>query len=178
MGNEYDFHEHICKTIECYVDDIVVKSHDKSDHLADLKRVFDIKWAHQLKMNPTKSFLGVSSGKFLGFVVTSRGIHLDLEKICAIKEMQPPRNLRKFKGLQGQLAYIWRFISHFLGRCQPSPNWWRRESYYFGTMLASKRSRKSNNISCACSCSSNIRKTLLDICSSYESFSRSSASPE
>jgi len=36
------FHELICKTIECYVDDIVVKSRDKGDHLADLKRVFDI----------------------------------------------------------------------------------------------------------------------------------------
>ena len=46
------FHEHICKTVECYVDDITVKSHDKGDHLADLKRVFDIMWAHQLKINP------------------------------------------------------------------------------------------------------------------------------
>ena len=43
--------------------------------------------AHQLKMNLTKSFLGVASIKFLGFVVTSKGIHLDLEKICAIEEM-------------------------------------------------------------------------------------------
>ena len=52
------FHEHIRKTVECYVDDIAVKSHNKGDYLADLKRVFDIMWAHQLKMNPTKSFLG------------------------------------------------------------------------------------------------------------------------
>ena len=36
------FHEHIRKTVECYVDDIVVKSHNKGDHLADLKRVVDI----------------------------------------------------------------------------------------------------------------------------------------
>jgi len=54
------FHEHIRKTIECYVDDIAVKSHNKDDHLADLKRVFDIMRAHQLKMNPIKSFLGGS----------------------------------------------------------------------------------------------------------------------
>ena len=105
------FHEHIRRTVECYVNDIAVKSGDKGDHLADLKRVFDITWAHQLKMNPTKSFLGVASGKFLGFVVTSKGIHLDLEKICTIQEMQPPRNLNELRGLQGRLAYIWRFIS-------------------------------------------------------------------
>jgi len=39
------FLEHICKIVECYVDDIAVKSRDKGDHLADLKRVFDIMWA-------------------------------------------------------------------------------------------------------------------------------------
>ena len=52
------FHEHICKTVECCVDDITVKSRDKGDYLTDLKRVFDIMRAHQLKMNATKSFLG------------------------------------------------------------------------------------------------------------------------
>jgi len=46
--------------MECYVDDIVVKSRAKGNHIADLKTVSDIMWAHQLKMNPTKSFLGVA----------------------------------------------------------------------------------------------------------------------
>ena len=52
------FHDHIRKTVECYVDDFAVKSRNKGDHFADLKRVFDIMWAHQLKMNPTKSYMG------------------------------------------------------------------------------------------------------------------------
>ena len=78
------FREHIRKTVKCYVDDIVVKSRDKGDHLADLRRVFDIMQAHQLKINPTKSFLGVASDKFLGFVIISKGIHLDPEKIRAV----------------------------------------------------------------------------------------------
>jgi len=81
------FHEHIHKTVECYVDDIAVKSFNKGDHLADLKRVFDIIRAHLLKMNPTKCFLGVASGKFFGFVVTSKRIHLDPEKVRAIQEI-------------------------------------------------------------------------------------------
>jgi len=95
------FHKHIHKSVECYVDDITVKSRDKGDHIADLKRVFDITQAHQLKMNPTKSFLGVASEKYLGFVVTSKGIHLDPEKIRAIQEMQTLRNLKELRGLQG-----------------------------------------------------------------------------
>jgi len=56
----------------------------KGDHIADLKTIFDIMQAHQLKMNTTKSFLGVASGKFLEFVVTSKGIHLNPEKVRAI----------------------------------------------------------------------------------------------
>ena len=94
------FHEHIRKTVECYVDDIAVKSRTKGDHIADLKAIFDIMRTHQLKMNPTKSFLGVASGKFLGFVVTFTGIHLDPEKVRAIQEMQPPQNLKELRGLQ------------------------------------------------------------------------------
>ena len=96
-----------------------MKSHAKVDHMANLKTIFNIIQAHQLKMNPTKSFLGVASGKFLSFVVTSKGIYLDPEKVRVIQEMQPPKNLRELKGLQGRLAYIRRFISNLLGQCQP-----------------------------------------------------------
>jgi len=88
------FYEHIRKTVECHVNDIAVKSRAKGDHIVDLKTVFAIMRARQLKMNLTKSFLGVASGKFLRLVVTSKGIHLDPEKIRAVQEMQPPRNQR------------------------------------------------------------------------------------
>jgi len=78
------FYKHIRKTVECYVDDITVKSRNKGDHIANLKRVFDIMRTHQLKMNQNKSFLGVGSGRFLGFVITSKAIHLDPEIVCTI----------------------------------------------------------------------------------------------
>ena len=77
-------HDHICKTVGCYVDDIAVKSRIKGDHIADLKTVFDIMRAHQLKINSIKSFLGVANSKFLGFVLTSKRIHLDPEKVRAV----------------------------------------------------------------------------------------------
>jgi len=81
------FHEHIRKTVKYYVDDIATKNRARGDHIADLRRVFNITREHQLKMNPIKSFLEVASGKFFGFIVTSKGIHLDLEKVGAIQEM-------------------------------------------------------------------------------------------
>jgi len=139
------FHEHIGKTVECYVDNITMKSHNKSDHLADLKRVFDIMQAYQLKMNPTKSFLRVSSSKFLEFFVTSKGIHLDLERVCTIQEMQPSRNFKELRGLQGRLAYIQRFISNLSGRCQPFTK--LMKSHSLGIVLANKHSKRSKNIS-------------------------------
>ena len=91
------FHDHLWKTVECYVDDIAVKSHNKNDHLCDLRTMFDIMRAHRLKINPTKSFLGVSSGKFLRFIVTSKGIHLDPDKIKTIQSMH---RLRISKSLE------------------------------------------------------------------------------
>jgi len=59
--------------------------------------IFSLMQAHQLKIKPTKSFLRVSSGKFLGFIVTSKGIHLDPGKIKAIQNMQPLKNFEVFK---------------------------------------------------------------------------------
>ena len=51
-------HEHICNIVECYIDDIVEKCHAKGDHIVDLKIVFDIMRAHQLKMIPPKPSWG------------------------------------------------------------------------------------------------------------------------
>jgi len=113
------FYEYMRKTVECYVDDIAVKNRAKSDHIVDLNTLFDIMRAHQLKMNLTKSFMGIASGKFLEFVMTSKGIHLDSEKVRAIQEIQPPKNLRELRGLQGRLAYIRRFIANLSQGCQP-----------------------------------------------------------
>ena len=76
------------------------------------KRVFERLCMHQLKMNPLKCAFGVTSGKFLGFVVRKDGIEIDPDKVKAIIQMPPPRNLRELRGLQGRLAYIRCFISN------------------------------------------------------------------
>jgi len=70
-------------------------------------------------MNPIKFFFGASSGKFLGFIVTSKGIHLDNDRIKVIQYMQPPRNLKELRGFQGRLAYIRSFIVNLSRCCQP-----------------------------------------------------------
>ncbi|PKU62093.1 putative mitochondrial protein [Dendrobium catenatum] len=113
------FDDLIHQKVECYIDELVVKSLGRNDHLKDLRIVFERIRKFDLKMNPLKCAFGVSSGKFLGYVVRHRGIEIDPNKIKAITEMPPPRNLRQLRSLQGHLAFIRKFISNLSGRCQP-----------------------------------------------------------
>lgn len=112
------FQDMMHKHVECYVDDLVVRSGDHQEHREHLAVVFRQLRKKQLKMNPAKCAFGVSLGKFLGFVVRHRGIEIDPGKIAAIQNMSPPTTLKELKSLQGKLAYIRRFISNLAGRCQ------------------------------------------------------------
>ncbi|KAL0458333.1 UNVERIFIED_CONTAM: hypothetical protein Slati_0460500 [Sesamum latifolium] len=113
------FDDILHKNVECYVDDLVVKSKMRQDHLQDLRKIFKRLRRYQLKMNPLKCAFGVTSGKFLGFVVRHRGIEIEQAKIDAILKMPEPQNIHKLKSLQGKLAYLRRFISNLVGQCQP-----------------------------------------------------------
>ena len=113
------FHDFLHNLVKCYVDNLDVKTKNRGNHSHDLKRVFEKLCMHQLKMNPLKCVFGVTSGKFLGFVVRKKGIEIDPDKVKAIIQMPHPRNLRELRGLQGRLAYIRWFISNLSGRCQP-----------------------------------------------------------
>ncbi|KAL0355889.1 UNVERIFIED_CONTAM: hypothetical protein Sradi_4035800 [Sesamum radiatum] len=104
--------------MECYVDDFVVKTRKREEHLADLQMVFNCLKKYNIKMNPLKCAFGVTSGKFLGFIVRHRGIKIDSAKVDAIQKMPPPRNLKELQSLQGNLAFIRRFISNLAGRFQ------------------------------------------------------------
>ena len=88
----------------------MVKSKRKEEHFYVLKRVFERCRAFKLKMNPLKCALGVSFGKFLGFLVHSRGIDVDPAKATAIATMRPPITVKELKSFLGKVSYIWRFI--------------------------------------------------------------------
>ena len=68
------FIEKIEKTVEVYIDDMIVKSIYEEDHPRDLRAVFNTLRLHCLKLNASKCAFGVGSRKFLGFMVTQRGI--------------------------------------------------------------------------------------------------------
>ena len=71
---------------------MVVKSKVVSEHVGDLRRIFEILREHKLRLNASKCFFGVGSGMFLGYMVTHWGIEVNPEQIKAINSFQPPRN--------------------------------------------------------------------------------------
>ncbi|XP_059669178.1 uncharacterized protein LOC132314320 [Cornus florida] len=110
------FHDMIGRFMEIYIDDVVVKSSAKRQHLEHLKRAFERKRIHKLKMNPLKCAFGVSAGNFLGFLVHKRGIEVDQNKVKAIINARAPANKKQVQRFLGQVGFLRRFISNHAGR--------------------------------------------------------------
>ena len=78
------FKPRLGKNIEVYIDDMVVKSKLVSEHVGDLTSIFEILREHKLRLNASKCSFGVGSGKFLGYMVTHRGIEVNPYQIKAL----------------------------------------------------------------------------------------------
>ena len=90
------FANQIRRNVQVYVDDMLVKSRREDDHLQDLKETFGTLRSYNMKLNLSKCAFGVMTGKFLGFMVSQRGIEANPDKIRAIVEMPPPpKNVRE-----------------------------------------------------------------------------------
>ena len=107
------------KSIEVYIDDMVVKSKVVFEHVGDLGNIFEILRKHELHLNAFKCSFGVGSGKFLGYMVTHRGIEVNPNQIKAIKSLQSPWNPKEVQKLTEMTAALNRFISRSVDRCRP-----------------------------------------------------------
>ena len=113
------FTPQIGRNVQVYVDNMLVKSLREEDHLKDLKETFDTLRSYSMKLNPGKCAFGVTTGKFLGFMVSQRGIEVNPDKIRAIMEMKPPRNVKEVQSLNGKVAALNRFVSRATDKCLP-----------------------------------------------------------
>ena len=113
------FEPQLGKNIEIYVDDMVVKSKVVSEHLGDLDDIFDVLRRHKLRLNASKCSFGMGSGKFLGYMVTYRGIEVNPDQIKAINDLKPPRNAKEVQKLIGMIVALNRFISRSADKCRP-----------------------------------------------------------
>ncbi|XP_073152240.1 uncharacterized protein [Henckelia pumila] len=105
------FKQQIGKNIEVYVDDILVKTRTAAQFIADLTQTFQTLRDYRLMLNPSKCTFGVQTGKFLGYMVTRRGIEDNPEKVQTIISMTSPKNIHEVQRLSGRIATLARFIS-------------------------------------------------------------------
>ena len=111
------FKDQIGRTMEVYVDDMLVKSKVALDHIAHLADMFKILRKYHMKLNLLKCAFGMASGKFLGFIVNQRGIEASPEKIQALLDMRSPSKTKEVQSLTGRVAALNRFISRAIDKC-------------------------------------------------------------
>ena len=71
------FRDKIGQAVEVYIDDMLVKSKQEARHIKDLREVFEILRQHKLRLNADKCAFGIRADKFLGYLITNRGIEVN-----------------------------------------------------------------------------------------------------
>ena len=113
------FEPQLGRSIEVYIDDMVVKSKIVFEHVENLTNIFEILRQHQLHLIASKCLFCVGLGKFLGYMVTYQGIKVNPDQIKAINSLQPPRNPKEVQKLTGMTVTLNRFISRSANRWRP-----------------------------------------------------------
>ena len=113
------FAHQLGRNVQVYVDDMLVKSVRENNHLSNLQETFDTLRSYNMKLNPSKCVFGVTAGKFLGFMVSQKGIEVNPEKVQAIMELEPPKTVKAVQSLNGKAAALNRFVSKATDKCLP-----------------------------------------------------------
>ena len=113
------FTHQLGRNVQVYVDDMLVKSVRENDHLNDLQELFNTLWSYNMKLNPSKCVFRMTAGKFLGFMVSQRGIKVNSEKVRAILELEPLKTVKAVQSLNGKVAALNRFVSKATDKCLP-----------------------------------------------------------
>jgi hypothetical protein len=109
----------IDKNLLAYVNDIVVKSKKRQDHIQDLQETFTNLRKGNLKLNPEKCTFGVQKGKILGCIISTKGIDPNPDKVQAILNMRIPENIKDVQKLTERINVLDKFISKSAERSLP-----------------------------------------------------------
>ncbi|XP_024190652.1 uncharacterized protein LOC112194667 [Rosa chinensis] len=113
------FEEVIGTIIEVYMDDMLVKSLTLKDHVTNFSIFFAIILRNGMRLNPQKCIFGVEVGKFLGYIISHRGIEANPEKVQAILDTVSPTYRNEVQSLTGKVAALSRFVSRLTDKCTP-----------------------------------------------------------
>nr|XP_025647465.1 uncharacterized protein LOC112742447 [Arachis hypogaea] len=120
------FSDLIGRTVEVYVDDILAKTTRPEDLLSDLGNVFAALRRHGMRLNPLKCAFSMEAGKFLGFMITQRGVEANPEKCQAILKMRSPGCIKDVQRLAGRLTALSRFLGASAAKALPFFNLMRK----------------------------------------------------
>jgi hypothetical protein len=112
-------YDQIDKNVQVYVNDVVIKTKESKTLIDDLRETFANLRRFRMKLNPAKCTFGVPTGKLLSFLVSSRGIEVNPDKIRTIERMKPPTNLKEVQNFTGCLASLSCFISRLGEKALP-----------------------------------------------------------
>ncbi|CAA0832558.1 Unknown protein, partial [Striga hermonthica] len=126
------FKSQLGRNMEVYVDDILVKSKSSASHPKDLRETFETLRTFGMKLNPNKCAFGVKAGRFLGYVVTERGIEVNKDKVQAIIDMTPPKSIKDVQVLTGRIAGLSRFIARAAERSFPFFKLLKKKTFQWG----------------------------------------------
>ncbi|XP_027103143.2 uncharacterized protein [Coffea arabica] len=98
---------------------MLVKSRTQEQFISDLREIFEVLRSSRMRLNPKKCTFGVKSGKFLGYMISKEGVRANPDKIKAIMDMAPPRNIKEVQRLTGRMAALNRFLSKSAVRGSP-----------------------------------------------------------
>lgn len=93
------------KSVVIYLDDIIVHSKKRNNHLRDLKQIFKCCQRYGSSLNPKKYFCTLSEGK-LRFIISKVGIHIDLDRIKEISQITLPHNQKSMKFFLAQINFV------------------------------------------------------------------------
>ncbi|XP_075479273.1 uncharacterized protein LOC142520159 [Primulina tabacum] len=113
------FEKQLGRNVEVYVDDILGKTREVASFISDLEETFATLMQYGINLNPAKCIFGVKSGKFMGFIVTDRGIEVNQEKVKSVLCMPSPQSVKEVQKLTGRIASMSRFISRSAHRSYP-----------------------------------------------------------
>lgn len=89
------FEKQLGDTMEVFMDDMLVKSLDRTDHLNYLAKCFATLRKYQMKLNPAKCSFEVASWTFLGYIMTQKGIEVNPKQIKTIQDLPSPTNVKQ-----------------------------------------------------------------------------------
>ena len=105
--------------MEVYTDDIIIMSMQDAKHGRDYRMTLEILQRYGMRLNPKKHIFGVWQAKFLGFMISNRGIEANPDKVKVVLDMRPPRNVKEVQRLIGCIAALGCFMLKSVDKCQP-----------------------------------------------------------